>query len=222
MWFIISIFLIRCFLSFFSKRLWLAGFISMAIYIVLMVFGFNCKESDYLQIGSTLLCANFVVIGYYLAKLDIFKNNYLPIYKQLICIAVSSAFFVCIGLFNYFKASDVTYGGINVFRCVTGFNIILFWLVAVVLSYNFLKFIETFMTAKHKVVETISQGTIVILCLHQLVVNILTERWGETSCISSLVISLFTMLVSYPIVKLSMRHCPILIGKKNSYIRKAE
>lgn len=181
--------------------------------------GLICYEHDYFQIGTSMLCTGFMVIGYYFInkpRWDIMSKININALWKVSFLILSAVIFVIIGLLNRKYALDKTYGAINVFRCATGYSVFLFAIVALALSYIFIKLAELLFPHNNRFVEILSSGTLMILCVHQFVVTTVSNMFGYNS-FSALILATSVVAVSYCFINLSKKYFPLLIGKKFNY-----
>ena len=104
---------------------------------------------------------------------------------------------------------------INVFRCETGESYVLFITSAVVISIIYMVLVKNFLNKRNIIIENISDGTLLILALHFKAITLL-GLYLPFNIVSGFISSLVIMGVSYILIILSKKYCPILIGKMSS------
>lgn len=206
LWFLISLFIMRIVSSLFSEKKLI--YISLlCILTASILYHFQCfsYNNDYFQLCTTLICYPFFIGGFVIKNKNIkiqfplFKTKFLTI-----IIFLMGGFLLLLGYYN---------GFVNVFRATqAGNNIVVFYLVGLLLSYMIICIISTFLNRPSAIIETISKGTILILCTHQFVL-ISINHYYPLSTITSFVVSLIICVISYFFIRLSSKYCPVFIGK---------
>lgn len=207
LWFLISLFIMRIVSSLFSEKKLI--YISLlCILTASILYHFQCfsYNNDYFQLCTTLICYPFFIGGFVIKNKNIkiqfplFKTKFLTI----IIFLMGGGFLLLLGYYN---------GFVNVFRATqAGNNIVVFYLVGLLLSYMIICIISTFLNRSSAIIETISKGTILILCTHQFVL-ISINHYYPLSTITSFVVSLIICVISYFFIRLSSKYCPVFIGK---------
>ena len=145
----------------------------------------------------------FFLVGLLLKENDCLNRLNSSIFVTAVVSCVLFILFTLVGLYNYGS-------GINAFRCDFGKNIFLFYLVSFALSIILFIICHTFSSKDYHFIRTISNGTLFILCTHLIII------WKINSILeNSILISIIVLLISYPLIMLCERYCPILIGKRS-------
>ena len=205
LWFLISLFTMRIFSSFLNDKNIIYATIASIILAIILYYS-NCYSynNDYFQLSTTLICFPFFAIGNicknYNFKMSLsFQNKY----RLLITFCAIIIVFV-IGYFN---------GNVNVFRATNvGNDIIIFYIVSFILCYLIIGVISSFFNIHNSCVETISNGTVLILCTHQFFI-VQINNIIPLNTISSIILSFLILFFSYYLIKVSLKYCPILLGK---------
>lgn len=210
MWFLVSLAMMRLISSVSRDKLWLSAIITFAIYLFLYYFKCLLHEWDLFQICTTLLCYQFFAFGYYLnnnKRIDILGGAK---WKVLVFSVLMFPIFLVIGYYNSANSG----GHLNVFNCETGCNIFIFLLVAYMLSYILIKLSELFINKSSKIIQMISMGTVLILCLHQTALDVLSYFFDITIVYVPVLMTILVMVFSFPLIWVSEMYCPVLIGKR--------
>lgn len=143
-------------------------------------------------------CLPFMIAGIFLKRekvhmINISKNTLL----------VLAIFYVILVLFN---------GDADIFAYRFGQSYVIFYmcaLVASILLFNLSKRLET-----NKLVETYSKGTLLIMGLHGIIIEV---SWKLCNFLNlpcqSFIASIVVMVVCYFPIRFLMKKCPILLGK---------
>ena len=206
LWFIVSLFVMRIFSSFINeKKLIYVGIISIIIAITFYNYGCFSYDNDYFQFATTIICFPFFTFG------NLIKNN-----KSMICLPKQNKlFYLIIILVVILILEGIGYfnGNVNIFRATNaGDSIVIFYVVGFLLSYLIIVLISYFFNKYNSVVTTISKGTILILCTHQFFIVQINNLF-PLNTITSVILSFVILSISYGLIKLSYKYCPILIGK---------
>lgn len=210
MWFLVALAMMRIISSLSKDKMVWAAFASLVVYIILHFFNALLHEWDLFQICTTLLCYHFFVFGYLFRQnkiVDIFGK--LQKWKQIVLSGILFATFMILGYFNSVKSG----GHLNVFNCETGYNVFAFLVVAYAMSYAVIKFFVCCFDKKNNVIITVSQGTLLILCLHQTMLDLLSRYMDINIVYIPFVMSIIVLAVSYFMIVVARKYCPILLGK---------
>lgn len=215
MWFVVSLALMRVLSSFFVTKKFAIAIASLCLVIILREFGFIGYDKDYFQLNTTLLCYHFFVVGYWLKQhpnLGIIKKV-----SKMGAILISSLtilFMLGLGYFNVYYGGVTGRGSVNLFRCTTGCSTLLFLLSSYAISLNLINVFQLCCTKTNAFVTVISSGTLLILCLHQYIIDLVMRHVDSSNVLVPVVMALVIVGLSYLAINISQRYCPILIGKK--------
>lgn len=203
LWFLVSLFTMRLVISFIEdKYLKVVLLISIVLSILLYKCDFFEYNTDYYQLCTSIVCFPFYIVGNMLRTNSIFmKDNSLcsPMF-----ILMAMLFLLFIGYNN---------GPVNIFRAAqVGNSILVFYLVGFGLSILIILLMSKYLNIHSSIIETLSKGTLLILCIHQLMIVTIDEIY-PLNTISSLFLSFVISIISYVLIKISMRFCPMFIGK---------
>ena len=203
LWFLVSLMVMRIICSSIKLKTYLFFLISLFISITLFGMGLlHQKDFDPFQIQTTVFSLPFFLMGLLLKENDCLNRLNSSIFVTAVVSCVLFILFTLVGLYNYGS-------GINAFRCDFGKNIFLFYLVSFALSIILFIICHTFSSKDYHFIRTISNGTLFILCTHLIII------WKINSILeNSILISIIVLLISYPLIMLCERYCPILIGKR--------
>lgn len=206
MWFVVSIFLHRITCSLFKEKwyLWMMFVMFGVGFFVGKIAPYNY---DYFQICTTAMCFPFFLMGTILKKYDgiHFPDRFNPFLRYFL---IAVIIVICIGLiwFN---------GKVNVFRCETGKNTLLYYLIGIAFSYCLLYLVSKLCTRKNLVTMTISQGTLLVLGLHRIFLKGIIYSLPKNT-FTAIAVAFVVMLICYPLIVLAQRYFPIIIGGRGA------
>ena len=208
MWFIVSLVVMRLISSAFPKKIIPIAVISLPLALILKRYGVFSEKSDTFQLCTTMLCYHYFVFGYYLKKeswLCIF-SKIKPIYSYMIIIS-GGVLFLVIGHFFV--------GRVNLFRGDMGRNAVLMILVSYGVSFLLMGGFSVSFKKNRRLIEILSEGTLLILCTHQSFIMVLDYFGiiGREGFIEPLAITIVIIAVSLLGIIVCKRYFPIFIGK---------
>ena len=209
LWFIVSLFLMRFVMSVFQtdKSIMIITLLSVFVFAILKE---NCMipfGRDWFQVNTTLLCLPFFSSGILMKRhsLECLFDRINVRYK-FACLAVIVIAVLLIGHAN---------GGVNVFRCITGKYLTVFYVVSFVISYIYIYMFYKLLKRRNSIIETFSLGTFLILSVHQTLILII-GHFVELNTLISLFCTLLILLVCYPLIRIGQRFFPlVLLGKRS-------
>ncbi len=206
MWFIITIFTMRCLFSLvhtikYNTKITylLLTILSICVTVFIKLLQLNVSNTDYFQLATTCLLLPFFIWGIYLKKDDRIlskKMMWLLVSIGIICVAVAT--------FN---------GDVNTFRSVYGKSLILFYMVAVGISLLFLSVMKNLFNKRNSFVKTISMGTLLMIGFHDFFISILETIYPVNNILINLLYTCFIMLFFGGCIWICNKYFPILIGK---------
>ncbi len=98
-------------------------------------------------------------------------------------------------------------GRVGIYSWSFGYDVVLFYFIAITACFSFFLFINKIKIGGGKILITISNGTIVILCLHRLMIPILQKLH-----IDAFIGSILILIICYPLILLFQKHFPWFIG----------
>lgn len=208
MWFLVSIMIMRLVSSLFVKHLTYLPIVSFLIYLLFKQYGVVKENNDIFQLNTTLLCFQFFIFGYFLKK-----NPKINILTKLS--PVSNYLIIGVGFVALLMIGYNFVGPVNMFRCDTGNNFFLFLVVSYMLSYLLIRLFQLVFSKESIVVQAISNGTLLILCVHQtviIIIKVLEIKSGVS--FHPLLMPFIVLILLYMPIKLCDRYVPILIGKR--------
>jgi len=208
MWFIISIFLMRClfalihtYLNKYNEKyiLLIVNITSIAVISLINLLSINVSRTDYFQLATTDLLVPFFTLGIYLNKDNALLNR-----KNIRFWGITGIICVVIALLN---------GWTIVFKAEYGKNLILFYIVATVFSLLFLSIAKNYFNKENHFVKIISIGTIFIIGFHHALINAMTMIYPVNNIFTNLLYTGLIILFSKICIEICNRYLPILIGK---------
>lgn len=209
LWYLVALFVMRIFASFSKDVKWLSfsTLVLLGIFILLDQLKEIPLDCDYFQINTVLLCMCFFTIGNILKMFGVVDKIYvLPkryVWPVFLIIGISVS---CWGLLN---------GNVNVFRCQYGSSLPAFLIVSTSLSCIYFYIMRHLDLYGSPIIERISRGTLLILALHP-PMQVLQYKFLHLipdDMLSALLSTIVIIIVCYPLIILSEKYCPILIGK---------
>ena len=102
---------------------------------------------------------------------------------------------------------------VNVFTCAVGHDIIVYFIVSTLISAIYLYYISHLMFMGNNVLVVFSTGTIVVLTLHVAMIDGLS--YGiQMNSVYSIILSFAIMAICYPLIIITGKYLPFIIGKK--------
>lgn len=208
LWFIVSLFLMRLIMSMFQtgKSIMAITLLSVLAFVTLRESGMIPFDRDWFQINTTLLCLPFFTFGILMKRysLECLPDKINVKYK-FVYLAVIGIAFLFIGHAN---------GGVNVFRCVTGKYLTVFYIVSFIISYTYIYTFYRLFKKEDSIIKTISLGTFLILSVHQTLILVISH-FVQLNTLISLFCTLLILLVCYPFIRIGQRFFPlVLLGKR--------
>ena len=208
LWFIISLFLMRLIMSMFQtdKSIITITLLSVLAFVTLRESGMIPFDRDWFQINTTLLCLPFFTSGILMKRHSLESmSDRINIGYKFVCLAVIGIALLFIGHAN---------GGVNVFRCVTGKYLTIFYIVSFVISYAYIYAFYRLFKKENGIIKTVSLGTFLILSVHQTLILVISH-FVQLNTLISLFCTLLILLVCYPFIRIGQRFFPlVLLGKR--------
>lgn len=159
-----------------------------------------------MKVGSSLLCMPFFLMGIWLRKRDVIERlmswiikNKLSVLSLLLLIAIS--FYE--GRFN---------GKVDVINLQYGNSIVVFYVVAAILSLGFMLLCRICFNRASKVLRLLSEGTLLVLSVHYVMISPLNALFGKYQ-FGFIVVTGVILLFCLLLIGISKRWLPIMIGK---------
>lgn len=168
MWFLVSLIIMRIVSSVIPRYMIPIAVLSFIVAICLRHAGVFNGERDVFQLQSTMLCYQYFVFGYLLRskpKIDVlkrFSNRYLLILSVIMLITLL-----------YFGYKYV--GSVNLFRGITGHNLLMMLIVTYGVSILLLELFEITINRTSRILQRLSMGTLFIVCTHQTAIILLGQ-----------------------------------------------
>lgn len=201
LWFIEVLFVGRLLLGDLWKSLNLKFYYlvaSLFVLIMIMLSYFNYNSFWIYYISRIIPCFPFLVVGLYLKKQDrinaIISTNYiymiLPIFMLLVFIN----------------------GECDIFSNTYGFSYILFFFNACAMSFVLFKLCSKL--PHNTFVETLSRGTLVVLGVHSIVIDMIVDIFNMLSLDRFVFIAspILTCIISFYVTTFLIKKVPILVG----------
>lgn len=210
LWFVYTLICLKLVLQFVKKQsiLLILLFILPSVGILLNiyhpeVYGYNIVARSNAIINTTLAYP-FFIIGFYLRKYKTLINNYRNISVEVICLTLSSIVLIVSAYYNT-----------PVWMWINGYgdNFLLFILGGLSGSMCILIVSKWMGSFAAKQVIDISKGTIIILAFHYFMIPKIVNLLGIWNGGGYLIEALILTTLFIPIIIITKRYCPILLGK---------
>lgn len=174
--------------------------IKCLIFTIIAIGASLIDMTNIFMIKTTILCLPFYYIGVCL------KTNYALIEKIPLWGVIVA--------FSIFLACSRMNGMVNLTTAETGRCYILFLISGSLGSISFFEFLRRIFNRPSRIVETISGGTLLIMSVHYLMIKPLTTLIPSATVCFWLLDSLVILGISYGLILISKRYCPVLLGKQ--------
>jgi fucose 4-O-acetylase-like acetyltransferase len=214
LWFVYSLFCIKTvfdIITFFVKKCkWGGGkclIISVFIFAI-WVIAYNGNIFPF-RIDSSFIGFFFFLFGF-LFRSHILQMLYSNHYRLLMTFAISCLITYFCGCMNIDYDSQSKHLSINI--CQFGQFPIVFFIGAISGTISIFSLSRIIDKYKFKMINNISNGTIIILGFHQLIFSSLQGRIVSDNFFTALLVSLIIVLFCYWLILFASRYCPILLG----------
>jgi len=204
-WYFYSLIVIRLIMQLLPEKKWVYALLFVLLSggaISLQYVGFEASNANI----NVLLCMPFFLIGVFLKPWKLAFNSLHNYLFEIALFIVSVTLVISCGNCNGYVWMYLNGFGKNYFLYILGG----------IAGYSMLYVISLWLSRLkyHYTVTSISEGSILIIGLHIVIVRRLTEL-PSRFWVEDLFFSLMILLLFIPIIQLSKRFFPILIGKYN-------
>lgn len=199
-WFLVVLFfcflLLDCTMHFFKR----SGVIILALVFVIITTLFAVSGYKDFQYGyylqRTIISFPYVALGFLCHEYNLLRNRK---YNLIIACGLTIVYFLL-----------ATYNGhVGIHSYTFGKSVFVYWIASIIGSLAL--FHWTWMMKKTPMwIVKISSGTIVILCLHRLLISLLVHIWGNPYFITAVIIVLL-----YPLITVFNNYMPWFIGRSS-------
>lgn len=204
LWFLVALIAIRIVCSSTKLNLAYIGIGGCIVSVILFGFFHVDQTNDYFQLKTACFCLPFFVIGHYLRPLLEYAKT-----KWGMAVIAIVAFLLGIILGRWNTPDEMP----NVLWCRYGDNIFAYYVSSIMLSISFLILITyLFKNIHFSITETLSKGTLLILCLH-LPLCWQIPQFTENMFLMPIINYLIIMVISYFLIRLSEKYLPVMMGK---------
>jgi len=205
-WFFYTLFIIRLFMQLMPRKWWLSVVLIIASAAGAIAINYQGMEFSNAWV-NVLVCLPPFLIGQLLQPLKPWLANFRHTLWEIVLFVVAVALVWLCARYN---------GEVWMYLCGYGNNFILF-LVGTLAGTTMLYVLSLWLSRLHgiSVIKMLARGSILVVGLHIIVVRRLTELpnrlWQEDFLFSLLILMSF-----YPLVLLSQRYFPWLMGQKKN------
>ena len=212
MWFLVALFVIRCLYSLVRYvNSWVIILGCVVLFCLSLYLNPAPVANDYLQLQTSLLCAPFFEFGYLANKQQlIMRMGGVKICKLILVVSMLVIGFLVAWWNGYTDTDDLT---VNVFRCLYGRSLLLFYLSATAISLALMILMSWFLTKRNRFVDDIAAETILIMALHQTVIVSLIKYVPKNPLVC-LLFSILIMTFFWGVIQ--VKHCSLWLKKKVS------
>lgn len=126
---------------------------------------------------------------------------------------LNSILIICTFLFLLF-VGGISNGHVDIADAELGNNSSHFILIAIMYFFVIRSIFSKF--PSNRIIEVISEGSLLVLCIHKPIVDIFTQiviLLDPNGYVIPWVSGVFTMILSYYLIVICKKYCPVLIGK---------
>ena len=158
------------------------------------------------MIKTTILCLPFYYIGFYVKEkrfmIEGGAMSSIPLWVLIMCFITSL-------VFSYIN------GTVYLTTCDVGKSYILFLMSSIIGCFCLFGILQQLLRKSFSLVETISEGTLLIMSLHYLLIKPMVSFISSDGFWGWMVDSMIIMSITTILVYFSKKYCPVLIGKKS-------
>lgn len=206
-WFLLSLFWIRLLVPFICRIVRLRGLIFLSIiFIGAFLFSSQNKMWNVLSIGSTILGLPFYLVGFLAREKILGVLNYGGWRETLFAIISSMV--------------AVTNGQVGIYNCSYGNNFLAFLFFGLMGTFVLIR-LSKYIHIPRGFLNTLMQGSLFYICMHTLMFEYMILIWrrltgdfSDNTLFEKGVVTILTLLFSYPIIRLMLKYSPILLGKQ--------
>lgn len=204
LWFVVALILMRLL----STKKFTPPILTFISVFVFIFCGSKPSNYNYWMVMTTLLCYPFFYMGMILKKFDLVNrwNDYASKHKvvKLLILFVFAILLCRLGLAN---------GHVDMVQCIFGKNLLIFYFVSILISIILILICRSLLDVSSSLIETISNGTLLILALHFPMISFFRRLYSFDSPFSRFMLGVLIMILCYYGIILSKKHLPILLGK---------
>lgn len=161
---------------------------------------------NYFMFKTTILCIPFFYIGYYIKVKKFMMEDGIVSRIPLMVLILG---FVISLVFSYIN------GNVYLSTCDVGKSYILFLFSSIIGSICLFGILQRLSRRSFSMIETISEGTLLIMSLHYLLIKPLITVIPSDGFWGWMLDSVMILGATTLLVYLAKRYCPVLIGKKS-------
>lgn len=163
-----------------------------------------------LMFKTTLLCLPFFLFGHFISKNNL-TNKLLKMRTEFISLLI-------IPLLIAFYAGHKN-GNVAIIFCLYGYNIIIFYTVAITISFILMVITQKVCTKSIKLIELISEGTFLVMSVHYMMLNTVMKIFPENGW-GIIMTALMTLALCTGAIWFCKKYFPFALGKIN-YLNKS-
>lgn len=157
------------------------------------------------MIKTTILCVPFYYLGVYVKEIGLLKEGSLMTKQPLWVIVLGFAVSLVASRLN---------GMVNLTTCEIETSYLLFLLSGSLGSISMFELLRRLTTKTNNIIRNISEGTLLIMSVHYLLIKPITTFLPSTNVFMWIIDSFIILSITYCLILLSKRCCPVLLGKQ--------
>ena len=180
-------------------------FVSIFLFVIC---GSKLSNYNYGMVMTTMLCYPFFYIGMIMKKLDLVNrmNKYISKRKAI----KLPLMFILVVLLCHLGLEN---GHVDMVQCLTGKNLLVFYFISALISILIILICRNLLDVFSRLVETISNGTLLVLALHFPMISFFRKFYSFDTSLSRLFLGILIMILCYYGIILSKKYLQILLGK---------
>lgn len=203
-WFVITIFILRILLQLLYKKKYINMFFLTICFICSFYWNSHPEYTYLFIIQRAIISYPFFYLGYFLKK-------HVYYYKHI----DKNKFYYCIISLCILIAFVISHGTFDLYSCQLGI-FPLYYIIGVI-GFIFIYTLSSIIAEKYNtpiIIKNISNGTLVILGLHAIILFSLNKLCSyQEFILKGEIFSLITITLIYPIMTFILKKYPTLIGK---------
>lgn len=179
-------------------------YISLIISVVIFT---NVRNfPNIFMIKTMLLCLPFFIMGYCISQYNLMEKLKVVSLRMTFCLSI---FLFLIAIYLGFQNGTVAF-----IFCTYGYNLIIFYIVATVLTLIWMNTLQRLCLMRLKFIEIISEGTFLIMALHYFMLNTIMHYVLEKG-VGIILVAFIALLICMGIILVCRKYFPFALGKSS-------